>query len=276
MFRPVFVAAAAVAILCLPSVLAVEKSSAEPQVRAAVPVSHAGTDLNALVLEAAQGMPSGGTYSASKKSFDGLSRAATVNSHGLAINPEAAQPSFCSGATYIVFLQVIDRLQRQGALSLDRETLATLPVSGQRDGQGVWGRWNANGPGTARLFAELGLGHNFTSYADARPGDFMKVFWTNEIGRKEHGHSVIFLGCLGPGGEYVKYWSSNLPREKGDLSGYGVKLVARSKIARCIFSRLEQPANLARIRSVPTTDPFLASLLTRASDFDEVRRMCGF
>lgn len=263
------------ALLCLLPARAVEKSSAEPQVRAAVPVSRAGADLNALVLEAAQNMPSGGTYSASKKSFDGLARAATVNGHGLSLNPEAAQPSFCSGATYLVFLQVINRLQQQGALNLDHDTLASLPVSGQRDGQGVWGRWNANGPGTARLFAELGLGRNFTSYAEARPGDFMKVFWTNEIGRKEHGHSVVFLGCLGPNGEYVKYWSSNLPREKGDLSGYGVKLVARSKIARCIFSRLEQPGNLSRIRGVPTTDPFLASLLSRASDFDEVRRMCG-
>jgi hypothetical protein len=30
--------------------------------------------------------------------------------------------------------------------------------SSQRDGAGIWGRWNANGPGTARLFYELGLG----------------------------------------------------------------------------------------------------------------------
>jgi hypothetical protein len=276
MFRLVLAAVAAMAMLCLPKSLAVEKSSAEPQVRTAIPVSRSASDLNSMILEAAARMPSGGTYSASKRSFDGLSRAATLSGHGLSINPEAAQPSFCSGATYLVFLQVIDRLQREGSLNLDRETLAALPVAGQRDGQGVWGRWNANGPGTARLFAELGLGRNFTSYADARPGDFMKVFWTDEIGRKEHGHSVIFLGCFGPNGEYVKYWSSNLPREKGDLSGYGVKLVSRTKIARCIFSRLEQPGNLARIRSVPATDPFLAGLLTHASNIDEVRRMCGF
>lgn len=248
------------------------------EVRAALPVAPARAgDLNGLVLEAIRKMPAGGTYSVSRLSFDGLSRAATLTGQGLTVHPEAAQPSFCSGATYLIFLQVIERLQRSGALSLDRDTLAALPVAGQRDGQGVWGRWNANGPGTARLFNELQLGRNFTDYNEARPGDFMKVFWTDEIGKKEHGHSVVFLAKLGPpGNEFIKFWSSNLPREKGDLSGYGEKLVARSKISRCIFSRLEHPQNLSRARALPATDTFLAGLLTRRSDFEEVRRMCGF
>jgi hypothetical protein len=193
------------------------------------------------------------------------------------VDAEAAQPSFCSGATYLVFLHVIERLQRQGTLHLDPATLDSLRIAGQRDGQGLWGRWNANGPGTARLFSELQLGRNFTDYAEARPGDFMKIFWTDEIGKKERGHSVVYLNKIGSGSaEYVQFWSSNIAREKGDLSGYGVKLVPRAKIARCIFSRLERPANLSRAAGLPNTDPFLASLLSRSSDFGEVRRMCGF
>jgi hypothetical protein len=62
------------------------------------------------------------------------------------------------------------------------------------DGESLWGRWNANGPGTARLFYELGLGRNFTSFSAARPGDFLKIFWTDAVGKNENGHSVIFLG----------------------------------------------------------------------------------
>ena len=104
------------------------------------------------------------------------------------------------------------------------ETRAALLVRGQRDGEGVWGRWNANGPGTARLFHELDLGRNFTDYALARPGDFMKIFWTSEVGRAERGHSVVYIGRELVGGtERVRFWSSNKP------AGYGEKSVPRTE-----------------------------------------------
>ena len=125
-------------------------------------------------------------------------------------------------------------------------------------------------PGTARLFHELGLGRNFSSFEQAQPGDFMKIFWSKQVGRRESGHSVIFLGTENRNGvEYVRYWSSNVP------SGYGEKEVPRSKIAQVIFSRLEQPANLARINSRPGTDAYLASLLRKKSSFAEATRNCG-
>ncbi len=243
--------------------------------RLVVPSSGAA-DCNAQVLEAVRTMPQAGDYRTTKESFDGLRRAISLKGLSLAINPEAARPSFCSGATYLVFVRALDQLARQGALSLDQATLSALLVAGQRDGQGVWGRWNANGPGTARLFAELQLGQNFTDFAAARPGDFMKIFWTNEIGKKEHGHSVVFLSTHKVGTqEFVRFWSSNMPSAAGDLSGYGEKLVSRAKMARVIFSRLEKPANLAQIRTAPPVDGFLAGLLKRSVEMEEVRRMCG-
>ncbi len=233
------------------------------------------SDINAAVLEAIRNMPSGGRYAASGVAFEGLGKAVGLTSTGLRIDPREAQPSFCSGATYLVFVQVLDQLQRQGAISLDAQTLRSLLVAHQHDGQGVWGRWNANGPGTARLFAELGLGRNFTDFAQARPGDFMKIFWTDEIGQKEHGHSVVYLGTDSVGGqEFVRFWSSNMASGKGDMSGYGYKIVPRTKIARCIFSRLENPGNINRIRTASGTDVFLASLLSRRVTIEEVRRMC--
>jgi hypothetical protein len=69
--------------------------------------------------------------------------------------------------------------------------------------------------------------------------------------------------------DYVRFWSSNIPL------GYGIKTVPRSKIVHAVFSRLEIPANLARITSVPETDSYLASLLTRRSSFAEVKAKCG-
>jgi hypothetical protein len=161
-------------------------------------------------------------------------------------------------------------LRDRGQLQLDFATLNQLVIRDQHDGEGIWGRWNANGPGTARLFHELGLGRNFDDFAQAQPGDFMKIFWTKNVGKRESGHSVIFLGSENRGGiEYVRYWSSNNP------AGYGEKEVPRSKIANAIFSRLQTPANLARISDSPATDSYLASLLRTNSSYAEATRKCG-
>jgi hypothetical protein len=229
-----------------------------------------GENLNGLILEQVKKMPSGGRYSVSHFASIKLRSAAHFESGKFFVIPTAPYPSFCSGATYIVFIKTIEALRERGQLQLDFATLDELMVRDQRDGQGVWGRWNANGPGTARLFHELDLGRNFTDFSRAEPGDFMKIFWNNSVGRREHGHSVIFLGTVNrPDGEHVRFWSSNIP------SGYGEKEVPRSKIAGAIFSRLETPANLSRIHNVPETDSYLASLLRKQSNFAEAARMCG-
>jgi hypothetical protein len=228
-------------------------------------------DCNAEVLRAVSEMPLGGQYGTTRVATVALVRAAHFESGMFFVLPAPDSPSFCSGATYLVFLKAIEQLRRDGRLKLDPDTLEALVIAeGQRDGEGVWGRWNANGPGTARLFYELRLGTNFTDFASARPGDFMKIFWTSEVGSAEHGHSVVYLGTeMEQGVEYVRFWSSNIP------AGYGEKSVPRSKIAQAIFSRLETPQNLTRIKTAPKVDPYLAGLVTRRSSFAEALEKCG-
>jgi hypothetical protein len=98
----------------------------------------------------------------------------------------------------------------------------------------------------------------------------MKIFWSRNVGKTESGHSVIYLGTENrPGGEYVRFWSSNIP------AGYGEKSVPRAKIAYAIFSRLEKPANLTRINSAPAVDSYLSSLIHKRSNFEEATRKCG-
>jgi hypothetical protein len=121
---------------------------------------------------------------------------------------------------------VLEQLSKSKQLSLKPGVAERLLVTGQHDGVGVWGRWNASGPGTARLFEELRLGKNFTSIDQAEPGDFLKIFWNDQIGSKEFGHSVVYLG-RGSNGEVI-YWSSN---KKG---GYGRAEVPPSKIKRTL------------------------------------------
>ncbi len=225
---------------------------------------------NDVILEQIRQMPQGGRYSASRVATIRLQSAAHFESGKFFVLPDAASPSYCSGATYLVFMKTIEALRARGMLQLDFATLESLMIRGQRDGEGIWGRWNANGPGTARLFHEMDLGTNFDDFAEAQPGDFMKIFWSPEVGRAEHGHSVIYLGMERRAGmDYVRFWSSNIP------TGYGEKSVPRAKIIHAIFSRLDAPANLTRVQSAPPVDKYLASLLSSASSYEEARKKCG-
>lgn len=231
----------------------------------------APSPLNEVVLQQIKKMPVGGKYSAARSATIRLQKAAHFESGKFFILPDAASPSYCSGATYLVFMKTIEALRDRGDLQLNYETLDSLMIRGQRDGEGIWGRWNANGPGTARLFHELGLGRNFDDFEEAQPGDFMKIFWSPEVGREEHGHSVIYLGTEKKLGlDYVRFWSSNIP------FGYGEKSVPRTKIVHAIFSRLYAPANLEKILEAASVDRYLASLLRVRSSYREARVECGF
>lgn len=223
--------------------------------------------VNRAVIDAVRSMPSGGGYSTSPAANRALSGAVSREGSLLSVHTAEAVPSYCSGATYLVFLKVLSDLQNSSRLTLTPETIAALRPAGQPDGTGIWGRWNANGPGTARLFYELSLGPNFTSLSAAKPGDFLKIFWNEGIGASEHGHSVIFLGQDTKAGT-LTFWSSNIP------GGYGTKTVPLQRIHRLLFSRLEHPENLNRPLLL-RTDAYLSSLQRRSSSSEEMARQCG-
>jgi hypothetical protein len=228
--------------------------------------------INRVVLNSIESMPSGGTYQTTVAATRALQSAARASDGRLILSPEQAKPSYCSGATYLVFLDTLQRLAKRYRYSLTGPVAEALAVRGQHDGVGVWGRWNANGPGTACLFEELKLGRNFASFEEAKPGDFMKIFWINAVGKGERGHLVVYLGRSGQGpDEIVHFWSSN--RQPG---GFGTKTVPRSKIAGAIFSRLEQPANIqVAPRLASSKNAYLASLLTTESSFAEALQQSG-
>ena len=227
-------------------------------------------DFNAIVLEQIRAMPSGGGYAVTRQAHDALNSAVQESSGGLSIHAAKARPSYCSGATYLVFLKALAAIEERRLMPPVGEGWSVLVPKAARDGVGIWGRWNANGPGASRLFHELGLGRNFTSFDEARPGDFMKIFWNDAVGKEERGHLVVFLGRETVGDiAHVRFWSSNKP------GGYGEKSVPKAKIARAIFSRLENPAGIQNAARIPKKDDYLASLLTNESSFEEALRMSG-
>lgn len=225
---------------------------------------------NKLVLSAIKKMPQGGSYAVSRQAATGLRMSMVYRDGGLVVNAKHAVPSYCSGATYLAFLYAVKEAEGKGYIKLSTGDAKALLARGQADGSGIWGRWNANGPGTARLFHETGLGQNFESYQAALPGDFMKIFWTDQIGRKEFGHSVIYLGMFEKDGErWVKFWSSNQPE------GYSEKSVPVSKIKWAIFSRITDIKKISRVDKIESKDAFLAEMLTREFDRAEVRKKVG-
>lgn len=229
-------------------------------------------EINELVLKAIKEMPSGGGYATSSKAAINFGKSIVITAGPkLRVTPEVAMPSYCSSATYLVLMKVIKNLLELGKISIDENTLQKFLWKGQSDGVGVWGRWNANGPGAARLFHELNAGESFSDLSKALPGDFLKIWWTDEIGAKERGHLVVFLETRKneKGEELIKFWSSNIP------DGYGEKEVSLEKVKRMLFSRLSRPEGFESVTNLPNKDEFLASMLKESFTIDEVKKMTG-
>lgn len=218
-------------------------------------------DFHSEVLAATSLLPSGGGYDVSDETKNLLVGSSRATSSGLSFNLAEARPSFCSSATYLVFLLATEQtIEPKGAFA---RTLTVSP--NQQDGHGIFGRWNANGPGCAKLVADLDCGINFDSWDKAKRGDFLKIWWTADIGKKERGHHVVYLSH---DADSVTFWSSNQP------NGYGRKTVPRSQCRRVLFTRITQPGNIARATSLPEVDPWLAAMLTRDFTWAEVVQRC--
>ena len=233
-------------------------------------------DLNALVLKAVQRMPKGGGYATSRKALNRLCFEAITHDkvrQNLRLRPDRAKPSFCSSACYMVFLLTLRHWEQAIQMRLPEDVwLYLAPSPEQHDGKGAWGRANANGPGLAKWAHDLGFGINFTDITKAKPGDFLKIFWTTEIGAREFGHFVVFLGCTresATGETKIKFWSSNMNE------GYGCKEVPLSSCKRMIFTRLTQPARLTRWKHLPEVDTWLQSLLNKRVSERNMLKACG-
>lgn len=229
-----------------------------------IPCLTQATEWNAVVLESIRKMPKGGGYAVTSEAGQKFRSSVTLDQGRLSVRAGSAVPSYCSSATYLLLLEVINQAVRSGAVKLDAGALTALAPRALADGHGIWGRWNANGPGAAMLFKELRVGENFTSIDAAKPGDFLKIFWNDAVGKKERGHLVVFLGVENrEDGQWVRFWSSNKP------DGYGEKAVHSSKISRMLFSRLTDPSGFANAASIAKAQPYLAGLLEVESSFKE-------
>ncbi len=218
-------------------------------------------------------MPKGGGYSATKETVNHLAGNVVSwnpQTQSLTVTPLNASPSFCSAACYLVLLQALQKWEQHSGNKLPAAAWQEFNISeNQADGHGVWGRANANGPGFAKLVADVGAGVNFNDVALARPGDFLKIFWSPDIGAKERGHLVVYLGTEKKNDRiYLRYWSANTP------DGYGTKSVPLDQMHNLIFTRITAPQNFCKVTALKATDPLLEAMLSREFSYAQVIKMC--
>ena len=132
------------------------------------------------------------------------------------------------------------------------------------DGQGTFRIFNANGAGVAAFLKHTGTGMSFRDdkLLYARPGDFLKLFWNENVGASEQGHQVDLPGHRVGGRDMVCFWGSQrqnkkkrgggtealyFPAEEGGkvYDGYGEVCRPRADIKAMIFSRVTCMEHLA-------------------------------
>lgn len=245
------------------------------------------------------GHPTGFT----QNTWEGMDRAFQMGPNDVkpTIDVSLARPSFCSSAIYMLLLKSLsiwdnsrNTISKNAWVNLKPYTLAATDQLGnviprEDDGYGCWGRANANGPGLGVLVNELGAGDNYyignkTEYSSldkyyaawdqAKPGDFLKIFWNSGIGcdnndpsGDESGHMVMFLGKYkhynadGTRDDIITWWSSNGSRT--DINaGYGVQSCNISEIYRAVLTRVTKPQNFNKAASIDrfNVNQWLASL----------------
>ena len=226
---------------------------------------------NDYVLKAVEEMPRGGGYSVEDAAMERLFGSVRVGDGGVVVDARAAQPSFCSSATYLVLLRALWLWgSAKGSTAAEAVWKEWVPRK-LADGVGVWGRWNANGPGAAVLLRETGMGVSFIQKERALPGDFLKIFWNEKFGSLERGHLVVFLGLNedAEGHSQVVFWSSN------QGTGYGVKAVDSRRIARMVFSRVTDPQRMAAVAKLSAKNGFLTEIAKRGASEREVAGQLG-
>ena len=224
--------------------------------------------------------------------WKGLHKAFRMRGGKPVIDLGKARPSFCSGAVYLLLTRSVltwdtyvnggGKISSDAWIAMKPYTMKGLDYPPQDDGVGLWGCANANGPGLAVALKKIGAAVNTvidlrSAYASdeeywsvwdsAEPGDFLKIFRTEAIGRSEKGHMVVYLGSQyavrgGRRDDLIWYWSSNGSGES-TAKGYYITSCYASEITRGVITKVADPAAFANAYTVEPTDEdkWLASLL---------------
>ena len=229
-----------------------------------------GVDYNRMILDIVHNLPKGGGYDRDHPELPVVASLEIAGRWEMLVRH--GHPSHCTSATYSVFAHLAVLLQANRKLNLNGEEIraleaTTLMPDGTHlvDGQGAFWIFNSNGAGTAALLHHTGTGFSFRDDAltYAKPGDFLKIFWNNNVGASERGHQVVYTGRrIIAGRDMVCFWGSQHQGKKARgrggeplyysayedgkvYDGYGEVCRPREDIKGMIFSRVSCMENLA-------------------------------
>ena len=119
---------------------------------------------NGLILKIARAMPESGGYQSTDDRIDALGAAIQISGGKISVKPKRAGATFCSAATYLVFIQAIARLQRLGGLRLSSAAVDELrPLGKSRAARRLWnlGQMECKRPGNRPFVQGARLGKEF-------------------------------------------------------------------------------------------------------------------
>jgi hypothetical protein len=238
----------------------------------AEPRSCAGVDYNAMIVDIIHSLPTGGGYSIGSDFVAPVIQTHNIGGGRHELRVYDGFPSHCTSATYALYAHLVAVLHNNGSINLSADNLRSLAVrrslpdgSELTDGHGPFWIFNSNGAGVAAFLKHTGTGQSFRDdqLAYARPGDFLKLFWNENVGSSEQGHQVVYLGKKTEGDrDMICFWGSQhqgkkkrsggtgalyFPAAAGDevKDGYGEVCRPRSDIKEMIFSRVTCMEHLA-------------------------------
>lgn len=238
----------------------------------AEPRTCVGVDYNRMILDIIRELPTGGGYSIGSDFVAPAVQAHNVGGGRWELRVYDGHPSHCTSATYALYSHLVAVLQNGGRISLTPDQLRALEVRRRLpdgtqlvDGQGPFWIFNANGAGVAAFLKHTGTGMSFRDdkLAYARPGDFLKIFWNDNVGASEKGHQVVYTGRREVDGrDMICFWGSqkqNRKKRSGGTEalyfpahagakvhdGYGEVCRPRGDIKEMIFSRVTCMEHLA-------------------------------
>ena len=219
------------------------------------------------------------------------------------INVQKAQPSFCSSATYLALIKGLLIWDKKHVISRTAWIFMKPYVGivdniningfGQSDGEGFWGRCNANGPSIGVLVKELKAGFSYTAFRGAKSeknkekpdekymtdeewradpiwshavkGDIMKIFWNRNETKGRDSGAII---------------GDNGVKEDDQEAGHSVIFMGYSDDGKVLYWSSNGPGEHPEqmgysIGSCDKTDiqRIVITRITKPENFDKVKNM---
>ena len=216
-------------------------------------------------------MPIGGKYSRRSVATIRLQAAVHFESGKLFVQPDAASPSYCSGATYLVFLKTIEALRDRGDLQLEPGDARVSHDSRTARRPGNLGPLECERPGDGAAFLRAWARAQLRRFRGSAAGRFHEDFLVGGS-RARGARAFCHLSRDGEEGR-----DANMCVIGRAIFRWATASVAFRERRSCtpFFPGSLRPRTFPGSSKCPALDPYLASLERVRSSYAEAKEKCG-